>query len=373
MTVDVERKQVLAYRIAAHGLDRTAKRSADLAVFALGIQDTPAGSAQQAIAVRLRDAAGVDVADRSVALLWSIRGAPHVHRRAGLAKLAAALWPLTDDDALARLGGIGSHLRKHGVAGLTALAQTAEAFAASVTQPLTKGEASAAVTERVPEVLSPWCKGCKSAHISEQLFRLAALPAGVRIEPGRAPLTFDRIGRWPGVPAKARGTASLVTSYLTLLGPATGSDVAGFLGTKRPEVMPVWPNDMTEVRVDGRRGWFPDVHLEVLLSAARTDMVRLLPPYDPYLQARDRALLVPSKAHRSSLWRGLLGAPGAVLVNDEIAGVWRAKAGRKGRLEVTIDAFSKLSAHTKRSIEVEAARVATTRTAEDVQVTYASF
>jgi len=41
MSVDVERKQVLAYRIAAHGLDRATSSPADLAVFALGIQDTP--------------------------------------------------------------------------------------------------------------------------------------------------------------------------------------------------------------------------------------------------------------------------------------------------------------------------------------------
>jgi hypothetical protein len=373
MSVDVERKQVLAYRIAAHGLDRATSSPADLAVFALGIQDTPAGSAQQAIAVRLRDVAEADGAARSAALVWSIRGAPHVHRRAGLAKLAAALWPLSDDDAIARLGGIGSHLRKVGVPGLTALTQTAEAFRASLTRSMTKGEASAAVTGRVSEELSPWCKGCKSSHISEQLFRLAALPAGARIEPGRAPLTFERITRWPAVPAEASGTASVVTSYLTLLGPATEADVAGFLGTKRPEILPTWPTDLTEVSVDGRRGWFPNDHVEALRSAERPTLVRLLPPYDPYLQARDRALLVPNKTHRSSLWRGLLGAPGAVLVDDEIAGVWRAKAGRKGQLELTIDAFSKVAAKTTKAIDDEAARVATTRSAGGVRVTYQSF
>ncbi len=306
MTVDVERQQVLAYRIAAQGLHRETGDPAELETFELGFQDTPTGSAQQAVAARLSEVPQAELAGtRPFTLLWAVRGAPHLHRAGGLSNLAAALWPLSDEDAAARMGALGPHLKRVGVPERIALSKTATAFRASVSVPMTKGEASAAITERIPEELSSWCRGCQARHVNDQLMRLAALPAGIRIEPGSAPLTFHRIARWPGVPSKPAGTEALVESYLRLLGPATESDVAGYLGTRGPEVRPVWPEDLIEVRVDGRKTRLPEDRIDALFGAERTGLVRLLPPYDPYLQARDRALLLPDKAQRSSLWRGL--------------------------------------------------------------------
>ena len=48
----VDRRQVVAFRMAAQGLHRTATAPADLAVTALGVQDTPVGTARLAIAAR---------------------------------------------------------------------------------------------------------------------------------------------------------------------------------------------------------------------------------------------------------------------------------------------------------------------------------
>ena len=59
-------------------------------------------------------------------------------------------------------------------------------------------------------------------------------------------------------------------------------------------------------------------------------VTRLLGPFDLFLQARDRALLVDDPARAKDLWR-TLGRPGGVLVDGEIVGTWRArKAGSRG-------------------------------------------
>jgi hypothetical protein len=54
MVLEVTRAQVMAYRAAAHGLDRHAKTAADLAVLDLGVQSA-GESARLAIAARLAD------------------------------------------------------------------------------------------------------------------------------------------------------------------------------------------------------------------------------------------------------------------------------------------------------------------------------
>ena len=78
MGTDVDRKQVLAYRAAAQGLDRSARGASKLAVFDIGFQDTPAGSAAIGLAARLADVRSNEdlLADKSLALAWTIRGAP---------------------------------------------------------------------------------------------------------------------------------------------------------------------------------------------------------------------------------------------------------------------------------------------------------
>ncbi len=52
MVIEVSRTQVMAYRIAATGLHTTDTRPAELAVTALGVQDTPYGTARLAISAR---------------------------------------------------------------------------------------------------------------------------------------------------------------------------------------------------------------------------------------------------------------------------------------------------------------------------------
>ena len=376
MVTQVDRKQVLAYRAAAQGLDRTTRRAPQLAVFDIGFQDTPSGSAAIGLAARLAEAPSNEdliADDESLALAWTIRGAPHLHRRADLPKLMSSLWPLGEADARARLAAFGSDMKKAGRSALQAHAAAAKAMRAAVKKPMTKGETSSAATRLAPDYVSLWCRSCKSTHIHEQLFKLSALPAGLELTTDRSPLVLAPIKGRPAIPTKARGTDSLIRAYLTFLGPATESEVASFLGTNRALIEPAWPDDLSEVRIDGKPALLPRARLPSLKKAKPETMVRLLPPYDPYLQARDRDLLLADKAQQKSLWRGLLGAPGAVLTDGEITGVWRAKLSGKKRLVVAIDGFGASTKRTRKSLEREAEIVAEVRGASDVEVVYGSF
>jgi len=78
---------------------------------------------------------------------------------------------------------------------------------------------------------------------------------------------------------------------------------------------------------------------------------RLLPSGDAYylLHGADRRLLLPDAAQRDALWTSRVW-PGAVLVDGEIAGIWR-----RTQHEVTVEAFGRLSRSARAAVEAEAA------------------
>lgn len=361
MSIDVTREQVLAYRIAATGLLRaTAERPSALPVLGLGVQDTPYGSARLALAARTTG----PLDDDALVLTWAARGAPHLHRRGEVAEVARALWPLSDADATARI--MNPRIAEGARLGLAAFTAAATALREVVTEPMPKGEVSREVSARVPESLTFDCGPCRSRHISGGLFQLVGAAAGVEVRPvGRATELAPLAGS-PPPPETAAGTAALLRTYLGLLGPGTPADAAGYLDATRTNLAPAWPEGLVEVRVDGRKAWLPEERVDALLGAPAPELVRLLTVRDPLLQARDRDVLVPDRARQKKLWAPL-GAPGALLVNGEIAGTWRAKAAGK-KLTVTVTPFAPLPAGVRAAVEEEAQVVAAARGAASAQV-----
>jgi hypothetical protein len=367
---ELAREKVIAYRVAAQGLHRESSSVDDLAVLDFGVQDS-GDAARLAFDARMRSGpprGGVGPGE-SLALAWTLRGAPHLHRRRDLDWLAGALWPLSDADASARLDAAAS-MKKAGLAGLDGFTAAVRAMRDVVTASMAKGAASTAVTKVTPDAMHRYCRGCQAIHVFEMSFRLASLPAGIELDPGTSPPVL--VPRADAVlPGRTDVDAlqRLVRAYLTLLGPATQAEVAGYLDARRADLAQVWPDDLAEVSVEGRSGWIPREQLAKLRKSRAPRLTRLLSPYDPYLQARDRQLIVPDQAVHKALWP-VLGRPGVLFVDGEVVGTWRAKGG-KTRLELTVDAFAAVPPKVRREVEAEAERVAAVRGMPEAQVRWA--
>lgn len=372
--MEIDRQHALRYRIMAQGLDRSTPEPGKLAVLDLGVQETNVGSARLALAARLPPGYADPVAGDSVALAWSFRGAPHLHRSADLARLAGALWPVSDADAFARLAAERSPLKAAGISGMEAFGAAAKAMRAAVRRPMAKGDVSAAVTALLPEAYSYRCRGCGSVHVYGGLFQSVALAAGVRLVSDAPRTTLAPMAGRPSLPRRASGIADVMRLYLRLHGPATLAEASSYLGTTQAAVRDEWPDHLVEVRVGGRRAWMPEDSMDALSQAgdrrsASGDGVRLLPPSDPWLQSRDRNLVVPDKARQKAVWK-ILANPGAVLSGTEIVGTWRARATRSDRLDITVEAFGTLSAASRKAVKAEAERVAAVRDVPDFSVRY---
>ena len=366
----VTREQVLGYRIAAQGLVRETTSVSKLAVLDIGVQDSVADGARLAFDARLPatpPVAGIGPGS-ALALVWSLRGAPHVHRRRDLDSLAGALWPLSDADAGARMNQTAPHLAAARLGGLDGFTASVDALESVVDAPTAKGAVSTAITPKVHEALKRYCRVCQATHIGDSVLRAVALPADLELEPGTAPpvLVPRSKARHPRA-NDPRALHRLITAYLTLLGPAGPGEVAGYLDARRADIEARWPDHLAEVTIDGRPAWLPAGQLPALRAAARPELVRLLSPFDPYLQARDRDLIVPDRADHKTLWP-VLGRPGVLLVDAEVAGSWRVRvSGRK--LALSIEAFGPVPASTWSEVEAEAARVGAVRGASGVSVT----
>ncbi len=78
-------------------------------------------------------------------------------------------------------------------------------------------------------------------------------------------------------------------------------------------------------------------------------------------------MIVPDRSRQKVLW-AVLCSPGAVLVDGEVAGVWRAKQAGRGRLELTVQPFRPLTAGERAGLDDEAERVGAVRGATGLTV-----
>lgn len=355
------RAQVVAFRVARHGLAERLGPDGAQAAAVVGLQDTPPGTAALALAAR------ADVAPEALdelVLVPSVRGAPLAVAEGDLAIFTAGLEPPDEEAAKAVVGNAWKSL--DGITAIEALDRVSEGVHESLRDgPLPRDDFHQALRERLPGELLWWCKGCGSHHVHPSLWRATGIRGVLAI--------VGREGRSPvfGLPPKASKVADpgaeLARRFLRAYGPARPKLLADWAGLATSHATALWERAGTLVQVDldGKKAWALADDQAALVEQTEADGVRLLPNLDPLNTGRDRELLVPDPAVRKRIWR-VLGGPGTVLASGEVAGLWRAaKKGKK--LLVTVEPVSELAV-VEDELGAEAERIAPFRGADAGEV-----
>lgn len=147
----------------------------------------------------------------------------------------------------------------------------------------------------------------------------------------------------------------LARRYLHVFGPTTAPAFARWAGIGSREArvaIDALAAELIEVRTPIGEGWIlAKDEASFLAPPDAAAPTRLLPSGDPFylLWGADRELLVPDAARRAELWTSRVW-PGAVLVNGEVAGVWR-----RANADLSIDGWRRVSAAERSAVEAEAA------------------
>lgn len=369
MAPEVSREQVIAHRWRAHQLDRdpgAASGLDDVAMLDVGVQDTGPVAARWALVNR-----GLASYDGAEAVLaWTVRSSPHLYRRADAAAVAVATAPLSENDAAKRVFDASKPLRQAGVPVLEALAVIARTQRDLVRKPTVKGDLSTALSERLEPHSLRYCRPCDAIHAWENPFRMAPLQGGLELQPGTSPPVLQRIPGLRPLYFRTAGTEAeprfdQVRGYLRFYGPARPQEVAAHLDSAVKDVRAHWPDDAVPVDIDGFPGVSGDrFALEEDVASLTSEpehagRVRLLAPFDPWLQLRERATLVDDRTRAKDLWRNL-GRPGAVVVDGEVVGTWRPKSAG-ARLTITWEPWARLTKAQVAQAEHEAGELAEVR------------
>lgn len=146
----------------------------------------------------------------------------------------------------------------------------------------------------------------------------------------------------------------LARRYLHVIGPGTATSFEVWAGIRSPRgkaAFEALAGELVAVTTPIGDGWIlASDQASFLAPPGDPALARLLPSGDTFylLQGKDRDLLVPDAARRPALWTSRVW-PGAVVIEGQVAGVWR-RAGPT----VTITTWRRLSASEREAVEREA-------------------
>jgi hypothetical protein len=377
----LERDRIVAFRLSSHNLiDRLGPRSLATVAGACGIQETPRGSAALAFGARVDGLtpSALDRAlhqDRTLIHIWSLRGAPYVIASRDLAVFTTGALPGDRASFNVFLGGWAPAIEAAGldpfrlVDGLTtatrALLDGRTRDVNELRDTLLRRVRSLARIERPIEARH---------DMPEPLYRTIGLAGAACIVAGRGTDTeLARTDQWllkePSRPDVSSARAELVRRFLHCYGPSTPQRFAEWTARSRRDAEDAFglvADELVEVDLEEGRAWLLASDRKTLESPPNPSGIRLLPVQDPFLQQRDRATLLKDEGARKRLWRAVSG-PGAVVVDGEIVGLWRARTAGS-RLKLTVESFGRLSRPVRDQIADESERLAPLRGCDTAEV-----
>jgi hypothetical protein len=334
--VRVTADQVIAYRVAAQGLDER-RMTAVEAASSWTLQDSPPGAAVLSLHARVAGLApgalNAALEARELVALPNPRTAVAILPAGDVAEYVTALRPPDEQGLRAVFGTAVPKDFDAEDARVRSVAAVGEALDGRV---LSRDDLHQELRSRLPAELLPWCPACESHHARRGVLSVAALAGRLCMagRAGRQP-AFARADQWIAldeVDGEA-ARAGLVRRHLRAFGPSTPAGLASWAGLANSHARRLWKavaDELVEVRVEDRpRTWLLAADADLLADPPAASGVRLLPAGDPLLQARDRELLIADEQARKRMWRPL-GSPGMVLVDGRPTAMWRARKQGRG-------------------------------------------
>ena len=365
MTVTLE--QVRAFRLRRHHLDcpLPPKRLTE-AAGACGVQNSPPGAWETALWNRVEGVTPSQLEDalydeKTLLQAWSIRGVPLVFPTKDAGVFLAPLCARPGEEPWIYTRGITGALEALGLGFDDLLPLAEEACACLEGETVLSKEALdrrlAGLVEPLlpPEVRPAWNAPSMYGQPDRQTVGGAAVsfllrPCSFRgkvvfgAREGISP-TFTSPARWLGrpLPDQPDGARELVRRFLRCYGPAQVSDFQSWLGYSPKQAKRLWggiAEELAPVELDGKRRWVLAEDLDLLAQGEEGERLLLLGPHDPYLDLRDRDLILPDKARQRQVWK-TVGNPGAVLRGGRVVGFWTVRT-RGDKLDAAVTLFEAL-------------------------------
>lgn len=379
----VSRDQALAHRLAVHHLDGRLPAGSLLdAAGVAGIHDAAPGAAIVALHARVLQASldefhAALYADRTLLRVFSATAAPFLVPTRDLPVFTRGLRPADESGQLALMSGVEPALAELHLSATEVVSLVRDEIDDVLgNTELTKDELSLAVAERISSRLKrqqreAWRQPSWFApdqRLGESVVRFALPLVGLTGEiccgtrHGRL-ASFVRTAWWLSQPPEPgerdANRAAIARRFVHAYGPTTREGFAAWAGISDAQAQHSWgliEPELATTIVDDEERWLLAADLSALEAPPQPQGIRLLAPFDPYLLSPDRPLLVSDTGRQRAIWRSS-GWPGVVLVDGELAGLWRGRqAGQT--LTISITPFERLSTQTMEAIAAEADDVA---------------
>lgn len=372
----IDPKSIRHYRLCAHHLDKKIPPESILeAAGACGLQNSPPGAWETALFNRLEGYPLQELREslyaRKILLqAWSYRGIPVVFPTDESSVFLSSLIARQGEEPWIYTRGITAALDFLGMP-LDALLPLVRKAAAALDNQVVKSKESldrmlAEIVRRdlPPEKKALW--DAPSLYGSPDRQTMGGAVVSFLLRPcsfyslvvfgerqADSP-TFTSFRNWTGHEPVWRPEAekALVRKFLHCYGPATRSSFVNWLGASPRQAARLWDGvaeEMEPIQTASGTGYILSADRERLLSAPGCgERLILLGAHDPYLDMRDRDVILDQRPLHKSVWKTVAN-PGVILRDGRIVGIWKAKTLTEN-MEISITLWESLSAAEQRRL-----------------------